>query len=65
MQEAKAMTYSCWQMYERQPTGLSPEYVEYRDLADPVPGKRVSARRYLLVCRTMRDVGDTSTPVWA
>ena len=40
MQFAKAMTYSCWQMYERQPTGLSPEYVEYAN-GDPVAGRRV------------------------
>ncbi len=53
MKEAKAMTYSCWQMYERQPTGLSPEYVDYKDLTDPVPGKRVSSaasRRFDAVC---------------
>ena len=26
---AKALTYTCWQMYERQPTGLAPERTEY------------------------------------
>ena len=42
MKEAKAMTYSCYQMYARQPTGLSPEFVEYPGLTEPVPGRRVS-----------------------
>jgi hypothetical protein len=45
MREAKAMTYSCYQMYARQPTGLSPEFVEYPMLTEPVPGKRVRAHR--------------------
>jgi hypothetical protein len=44
MKEAKAMTYACYQMYARQPTGLSPEFVEYPGLTEPVPGKRVGSK---------------------
>jgi hypothetical protein len=39
LRSAKAMAYSCWQFYERQPTGLSPEYVEFSDHADPAAAK--------------------------
>lgn len=38
LQNAKALTYTCWQMYERQQTGISPEYVEFpggQDLVVP------------------------------
>ena len=35
LQEAKALAYSCWQMYEQQPSGLSPEYVEYTEYSNP------------------------------
>jgi mannosyl-oligosaccharide alpha-1,2-mannosidase len=30
LQSAKALAYTCYQMYARQPTGISPEYVEFR-----------------------------------
>jgi mannosyl-oligosaccharide alpha-1,2-mannosidase len=38
LQNAKALAYTCWQMYERQQTGISPEYVEFpggQDLVVP------------------------------
>jgi hypothetical protein len=39
MRVAKALMYTCWQMYERQATGISPEYVTFGSGADfIVPG---------------------------
>lgn len=39
MQAAKALAYTCFQMYRRQPTGLSPEYVQFQGPKDmTVPG---------------------------
>ena len=46
LKDAKALAYSCWQMYEATPTGLSGEYVEYTDYSDPflpTTTRRVSA----------------------
>jgi mannosyl-oligosaccharide alpha-1,2-mannosidase len=40
LQAAKAMAYTCFQMYDRQATGISPEFVEFRAGADiVVPGR--------------------------
>lgn len=33
-QTAKALTYTCYQMYARMETGISPEYIQFRDGAD-------------------------------
>lgn len=36
---AKALAYTCWQMYERQATGIAPEYVDFPGGSDlQVPG---------------------------
>ena len=49
MQHAKALAYSCWQMYDAQPTGLSPEYVEYGEAVDPHAVKSAKRVRAALV----------------
>jgi len=36
LQNAKALAYTCWQMYDRQKTGLAPEYVDFRAGQDMV-----------------------------
>jgi mannosyl-oligosaccharide alpha-1,2-mannosidase len=36
LQNAKALAYTCWQMYEQQKTGLAPEYVDFRPGQDMV-----------------------------
>jgi len=36
LQNAKALMYTCWQIYERTATGLSPEFVEFPNGRDPV-----------------------------
>jgi hypothetical protein len=41
LQHAKALAYSCWQMYDSTVTGLSPEFVEYTMNTDPVPAQKV------------------------
>ena len=43
MQTAKAMAYTCWQMYERTATGIAPEYVNFE------PGRDNVVARELLV----------------
>jgi mannosyl-oligosaccharide alpha-1,2-mannosidase len=43
-QTAKALTYTCYQMYARMETGISPEYIQFRDGADFSDG----APHYLL-----------------
>lgn len=43
---AKALAYTCWQMYERQATGIAPEFVEFPGGADLVAAGR--APFYLL-----------------
>ena len=63
MKEAKAMTYSCYQMYARQPTGLSPEFVEFLELTEPVPDERVSGNIGMRACCMF--TRDTTTSVWA
>ncbi len=35
LKDAKALAYSCYQFYAQMPTGLSPEYLEYSEFADP------------------------------
>lgn len=37
---AKALTYTCWQMYERHATGIAPEYVEFPGGGDLVAAAR-------------------------
>jgi hypothetical protein len=41
---AKALAYSCWQMYERQATGLSPDAIDVFGLNDPSPNRGVRCR---------------------
>ena len=43
-QTAKALTYTCYQMYARMETGIAPEYIQFRDGADFSDG----APHYLL-----------------
>ena len=43
---AKALMHTCYQMYHRQPTGISPEYVDFRAGSDIVVGS--SAPFYIL-----------------
>lgn len=33
---AKAIAYTCWQFYERQATGISPEYLQFPNKNDPI-----------------------------
>ena len=40
MQTAKAMTYTCWQMYERTATGIAPEYVNFEPGRDNVVSRK-------------------------
>lgn len=40
LQSAKAIMYTCWQMYERQATGISPEYVDFAPGSDIVVPQR-------------------------
>jgi mannosyl-oligosaccharide alpha-1,2-mannosidase len=40
LQNAKALAYTCWQMYERQATGIAPEFVEFPGGADLVAASR-------------------------
>jgi Glycosyl hydrolase family 47 len=40
LQNAKALAYTCYQMYERQATGISPEFVEFPGGADLVAAGR-------------------------
>lgn len=35
---AKALTYTCYQMYARQPSGIAPEFVQFQPGKDMVPG---------------------------
>ena len=42
----KALTYTCYQMYARMPTGISPEYVQFHNGEDFTPGP--DGRHYLL-----------------
>ena len=63
MKEAKAMTYSCYQMYARQPTGLSPEFVEFLELTEPVPDERVGGNIGMRVCCMLTH--DPTTTFWA
>jgi hypothetical protein len=37
---AKALAYTCWQMYERQATGIAPEFVEFPGGQDLVASQR-------------------------
>jgi len=37
---AKALAYTCWQMYERQATGIAPEFVEFPGGSDLVASPR-------------------------
>ncbi len=46
---AKALTYSCWQMYNRTATGLSPEYVVFTDMLDPTVPKTQKKVRTLIL----------------
>ena len=41
LKHAKALTYTCWQMYERTPTGLAPDAWDVMGLGDPVPNRQV------------------------
>lgn len=36
LQNAKAVMYTCWQMYERTATGIAPEYVDFKSGSDLV-----------------------------
>ena len=44
--EKKALTYTCYQMYARMPTGISPEYIQFHDGEDFDIGR--GAPHYLL-----------------
>eukprot|EP00533_Pseudo-nitzschia_delicatissima_P010188 CAMPEP_0116091478 /NCGR_PEP_ID=MMETSP0327-20121206/7527_1 /TAXON_ID=44447 /ORGANISM="Pseudo-nitzschia delicatissima, Strain B596" /LENGTH=564 /DNA_ID=CAMNT_0003582833 /DNA_START=217 /DNA_END=1911 /DNA_ORIENTATION=+ len=46
LKTAKALTYTCYQMYARMPTGISPEYVQFHSGEDFSPGR--DGRHYLL-----------------
>ena len=46
LQTAKALAYTCWQMYERTATGLAPEFVEWPGGGDLQPA--ASAAFYIL-----------------
>jgi mannosyl-oligosaccharide alpha-1,2-mannosidase len=46
MKNAKAMTYTCYQMYARMPTGIAPEYVQFVQGRDFHPAPQ--ARFYIL-----------------
>jgi len=46
LKTAKALTYTCYQMYARMPTGISPEYVQFQWGKDFRPGR--DAPHYLL-----------------
>jgi mannosyl-oligosaccharide alpha-1,2-mannosidase len=46
LRAAKALTYTCYQMYARMNTGISPEYVQFHPGRDFVPGN--GAPHYLL-----------------
>lgn len=46
MQTAKALTYTCYQMYARMPTGISPEFVQFVQGRDFQVGR--NAPHYLL-----------------
>ena len=53
LQLAKAITYTCYQMYARQPTGIAPEFVNFRAGSDMVPG---NARFYILRPETVESL---------
>ena len=44
--QKKALTYTCYQMYARMPTGISPEYIQFRKDNDFESGR--GAPHYLL-----------------
>lgn len=44
---AKALMYTCFQMYDSFPTGLSPEFVEFPGQGDMTTNKKVSVCRIL------------------
>lgn len=46
LQSAKALTYTCYQMYARMPTGISPEFVQFNERRDLESGN--GAPHYLL-----------------
>ncbi|KAK9817686.1 hypothetical protein WJX72_000621 [[Myrmecia] bisecta] len=45
MELAKDLTYTCWQMYARQPTGLSPEFVTFENGAEMDSGANHNLQR--------------------
>ena len=53
MRIAKAIMYTCWQMYERQPTGIAPEYAKFDNNDFSVPPK---APHYLLRPETVESM---------
>jgi hypothetical protein len=48
MKTAKALMYTCWQYYDRTPTGLSPEFMDFAGGRDPVPARKVGLFRFCL-----------------
>lgn len=39
---AKALMYTCYQMYKRMPSGISAEYVQFKEGMDFIPGSNVA-----------------------
>ena len=49
----QALTYTCYQMYARMETGISPEYIQFKEGEDFVPG--LGAPHYLLRPEAIQD----------
>jgi hypothetical protein len=54
MKTAKALMYTCWQMYQRNPTGLAPEYVDFLALNDIHVAKKVPLSCMACMCPCVR-----------